>query len=202
VIVEDAVPHRRITSGAGSLALNRREHEQASDPRESLPAPDYEDYRLIHSLCRLFLDVSSISETPGEIPFRGFRLDMYELFERFVTEAFQRAARGTSFSNLAQKNFSLSEQSSDFPVTIVPDVTVCGQGTVVSIVDAKYKRTDSGFANHDFYQVLAYGTALNCPYTYLFFPTSEYAKDGQIKVKQSSVMINIYNSWNRQLFKC
>ena len=150
-----------------------------------------EDYRLIHSLCRLFLDASSISETPGEIPFRGFRLDMNELFERFVTEAFRRAARGTSFSILAQKAFSLSEQSSDFSVTIIPDVTIFGQGTVVSIVDAKYKRTDSGFANHDFYQVLAYGTALNCPHTYLFFPTSEYAKDGQIKVKQSPVTIDI-----------
>src|SRR6266850_7425000 len=47
-----------------------------------------DDYRLIHGLCRLFLDGSSISEKAGDIKFHGFLLDMNNLFERFVTQAF------------------------------------------------------------------------------------------------------------------
>jgi 5-methylcytosine-specific restriction enzyme subunit McrC len=150
-----------------------------------------DDYRLIHGLCRLFLDSTSISEKPGEITFRGFRLDMNVLFETFVTEAFIRAAKGTTFDVRAQKSYLLSEMSSAFPVTIIPDITVSKNGVVDSIVDAKYKKTDSGFANHDFYQALSYGIGLDCPRTYLFYPTSEYAKDGQISIRHSSVTVDV-----------
>jgi len=150
-----------------------------------------DDYRLIHSLCRLFLDFTSISEAPGEISFRGFCLNMNELFESFVIEAFLRVTKGTEFSALVKRSCLLSEDRSDFAVPIIPDVRIVNGGTVVSIVDAKYKKIEGDFANHDFYQVLSYGTALNCGRTYLFFPTTEYAIDGQVAVKNSSVTIDV-----------
>jgi len=111
--------------------------------------------------------------------------------KRFVTEAFVRVAQGTRFTVLPQRSYLLSEERSDFSITIVPDVTVFDGGTIVSIVDAKYKKTESGFANQDFYQILSYGTGLNCARTYLFFPTSEYATDGLILVKHSPVTIDV-----------
>jgi 5-methylcytosine-specific restriction enzyme subunit McrC len=150
-----------------------------------------EDYRLIHGLCRLFLDGTSISEFSGSFRFSGFRLDMNELFEKFVTESFVRAAKNSRFTVRPQGSYLLSEQRSDFSFTIVPDITIFDRGTVISIVDAKYKKTENGFANQDFYQVLSYGTGLNCARTYLFFPTTEYARDGQVVVTHSPVTINI-----------
>jgi len=150
-----------------------------------------DDYRVIHSLCKLFLENSSISEKAGAISFSGFHLDMNQLFERFVTEAFLRIAKGSSYSVLQQNGSPLSDDVSDFGITIVPDVTIFQHGEVVSIVDAKYKKTDGGFANHDFYQLLAYGTGLSCPSTFLFFPTSEYSADGQIRVRHSPVTIDV-----------
>lgn len=150
-----------------------------------------EDYELMHDLCRLFLDRASISEKRGRVRFRGFLLDMNELFEKFVTQAFVSVSRVTGFNVQAQKSRYMSEFESDFSVAIRPDVTVHYRGDVVSIIDAKYKRTLGTFENHDFYQMLAYGTSLNCPRTYLFYPTTEYDVEGRIQIRNAPVTISV-----------
>jgi McrBC 5-methylcytosine restriction system component len=46
-------------------------------------------YREVHDWCRLFIDLLSISDKPGERMFNGYLLDMNKLFERFVISVFK-----------------------------------------------------------------------------------------------------------------
>jgi len=162
-------------------AFNRRHYHRLN-----------EDYRLIHSLCRLFLDLSSINEMPGEIKFRGFLLDMNELFEKFVTEAFLRVTAGSEFDAHGQTPDYLTDDDSAFSVRIRPDIVITHRENTVSIVDAKYKRIEGIYENHDFYQVLSYGTALACNSTQLFYPATEEIAEGQLDIRNSPLKINIH----------
>jgi 5-methylcytosine-specific restriction enzyme subunit McrC len=146
-----------------------------------------EDYRLLHDLCRLFLDKKSISERPGAIGFRGFLLDMNELFEQFISTAFQVVGQKTRFVVVSQAPAYLSL----FPVRIRPDITIRAGHAVTAIVDAKYKRNFDVYDNPDVYQMLAYATALKCSRTFLVFPTSECDRDGPVEIVNSPVTIEI-----------
>lgn len=146
-----------------------------------------EDYRLLHDLCRLFLEKKSISEQPGMIGFRGFLLDMNELFEQFISTAFQVVGQGTRFVVVSQAPAYLSL----YPVRIRPDITIRAGHSVTAIVDAKYKRRFDVYDNPDVYQMLAYATALKCPRTFLVFPTSECERDGPVEIVNSSVTVEI-----------
>jgi 5-methylcytosine-specific restriction endonuclease McrBC regulatory subunit McrC len=81
---------------------------------------------------------------------------------------------------------------SPFPIEIRPDVVLSSGGVVVGIVDAKYKRVDDkGYENHDFYQMLAYGTALKSSRTYLFFPSTEVPSEKVVHIHNSPITIDI-----------
>jgi 5-methylcytosine-specific restriction enzyme subunit McrC len=146
-----------------------------------------EDYRLLHDLCRLFLEKKSISERPGAIGFRGFLLNMNELFEQFISAAFQVMGRKTRFMVVSQAPAYLSL----YPVRIRPDITIRAGHAVTAIVDAKYKRNFDVYDNPDVYQMLAYATALKCPRTFLVFPTSECDRAGPVEILNSPVTIEI-----------
>jgi 5-methylcytosine-specific restriction enzyme subunit McrC len=100
------------------------------------------------------------------IGFRGFLLDMNELFEQFISTAFQVVGRGTRFIAMSQAPAYLSL----YPVRIRADITIRAGHSVTAIVDAKYKQRFDVYDNPDVYQVLAYATALKCPRTFLVFP--------------------------------
>lgn len=146
-----------------------------------------EDYRFLHELCRLFLDRGSISETAGRVRFRGFLLDMNELFESFITAAFEVVGRASPLLVVSQATAYLSL----YPLRIRPDITIRKGGTTASVVDAKYKRSPQMYENHDFYQMLAYATALNCNQTFLIFPSAEYERDGPVAIVNSPVTIDV-----------
>jgi 5-methylcytosine-specific restriction enzyme subunit McrC len=146
-----------------------------------------EDYRLLHDLCWLFLEKKSISERAGAIGFRGFLLDMNELFEQFISTAFQVAGQKTRLAVVSQASAYLSL----YPVRIRPDITIRAGNIVVVIVDAKYKRRFDVYDNPDVYQMLAYATALKCPRTLLVFPTSECDRDGPVEILNSPVTVEI-----------
>jgi 5-methylcytosine-specific restriction endonuclease McrBC regulatory subunit McrC len=57
-------------------------------------------------------------------------------------------------------------------------------------VDAKYKRDAFGPQNSDMFQVIAYGTALRCFDTYLFYSETELAVDRVISVRNSPIVVN------------
>jgi 5-methylcytosine-specific restriction enzyme subunit McrC len=148
------------------------------------------DYRLLHDFCRLFLGNRAITEHAGDWQFPGFLLDMNVLFEDFVTVAFSVVARRTPFFVYPQKEGLLSEPTS-MPIRIQPDVSIYAGTRMVAIVDAKYKRLDGPVGNADIYQMLAYGTALQCSRTYLFYPTAGWDGDTVVDVRHSSVTIHI-----------
>lgn len=146
-----------------------------------------EDYEPIHRLCALFLATSSISEAVGRLPFSGFLLDMNKLFEKFVEQAFVTVGAKLGVEIWPQK----AERLADSPfVRIYPDIIVACAGTMVAIVDAKYKRDAFGPQNSDMFQVIAYGTALRCSDTYLFYPETEVAGEKTVPVRNSSIVVN------------
>jgi 5-methylcytosine-specific restriction enzyme subunit McrC len=161
-------------------AFDRRHYHRLND-----------DYRLIHGLCRLFLDGLSISEKAGDIEFRGFLLDMNNLFERFVTQAFKSCSAGAEFSIVAQEDNELSDAISAQDISICPDVLARRGDQVVAVIDAKYKRIVGAYKNHDLYQMVSYGTALGCSFTYLYYPATESEFQGSIFVKNSPIAIEI-----------
>jgi 5-methylcytosine-specific restriction enzyme subunit McrC len=146
-----------------------------------------EDYEPIHRLCALFLAAASISEAAGRLPFSGFLLDMNKLFEKFVEQAFVMVGAKLGVEICPQK----PEHLADSPfVRIYPDIIVACAGTTAAIVDAKYKRDASGPQNSDMFQVIAYGTALRCSDTYLFYPETELAVERTIPVRNSPIVVN------------
>ena len=88
-------------------------------------------------------------------------LDMNELFERFVTERLRRALRG----RLDVKGHHQDRLDKARSVTIKPDLLFSANRTPRFVADIKYKLTDDTAAgrNTDYYQLLAYTTALDLP---------------------------------------
>jgi 5-methylcytosine-specific restriction endonuclease McrBC regulatory subunit McrC len=108
----------------------------------------------------LFIDLLALSDSPGEITFYGYLLDMSELFERFVIAMFRKA--GEIVPLVAVKDHQSYALDLGNKIGINPDLTLEGPNRSMVAVDAKYKRTiGDGKAKHpDLYQIIAYCTAL------------------------------------------
>jgi 5-methylcytosine-specific restriction enzyme subunit McrC len=146
-----------------------------------------DDYRPIHELCRLFLACSSLSERVGTFGFRGFLLDLNLLFEQFVEKAFQTAVKQSRFSSMIQDERPLSLNKG--APNIKPDITVRRGTQVAIVVDAKYKKDEGGPQNPDIYQVIAYGTVLQCPDVYLLYPKTEIDSERDIPILNSEILV-------------
>lgn len=72
---------------------------------------------------------------------------------------------------------------------IEPDVTIRDGAAVISVADAKYKRDAGGPRNPGMYQVIAYGTVLNCPRTYLLYPNTELATEHDVPFLNSPILV-------------
>src|SRR5437016_6269406 len=133
-------------------------------PPRQCPVFDYDRlssrYREVHSWCRLFIDLLSISDNVGERTFNGYLLDMNLLFERFVISMFERAEEVVPLVSV--KHHTYYKLTLDGAIRICPDLTLNGPAKSTVAVDAKYKRTAAtGVAKHpDLYQVIAYCTTL------------------------------------------
>jgi 5-methylcytosine-specific restriction enzyme subunit McrC len=146
-----------------------------------------DDYRPIHELCRLFAECSSVSEHFGSIRLNGFLLDMNRLFEEFVETAFLNASQHSDRRVTRQGSTQLS-LSTGAP-KIKPDVTVWSADRVVAIADAKYKGGYATPPNADMYQVIAYGTVLDCPEVYLLYPQTEIEAERDFPVLNSPIVV-------------
>ena len=120
-----------------------------------------EHYRPALRLARLVLANLTLQDVLGETQASSFMLDMNELFERFVTERLRRALRG----RLDVKGQHQDRLDKERYVTIKPDLLFSANGTPRFVADIKYKLTDDTAAgrNADYYQLLAYATALDLP---------------------------------------
>jgi 5-methylcytosine-specific restriction enzyme subunit McrC len=146
-----------------------------------------DDYRAIHELCRMFLFYLSISEHVGSFTFRGFLLDMNRLFEDFVQKAFERVLSWGVMRPDIQGPRNLSPN----PVApfMRPDVVVREGEAVVVVADAKYKRDEGGPRNPDIYQVITYGTVLQCDRVFLVYPATELDSEHDFPIINSPIVV-------------
>ena len=127
-----------------------------------------EHYRPALRLSQLVLANLTLQDAVGEIQASSFMLDMNALFERFVTERLQRALRGR-LDVKAQHDDHLGMERDrhgrERKLAIRPDMVFRSAGSPSFVADIKYKLTDDAAAGRhpDYYQLLAYTTALDLP---------------------------------------
>ena len=112
-------------------------------------------------LAQLVLANLTLQDDIGDTKASSFMLDMNKLFERFVTERLRRALRG----RLDVKDQHEDRLDQHGTVAIKPDLLFRAGGAPRFVADIKYKLTDdtAGGSNADYYQLLAYTTALDLP---------------------------------------
>ena len=120
-----------------------------------------EHYKPALRLARLVLANLTLQDAVGETQASSFMLDMNKLFERFVTERLRRALRG----RLDVKDQHRDRLDDERTVAIKPDLLFQSDGSPRFVGDIKYKLTDdaAGGRHPDYYQLLAYTTALDLP---------------------------------------
>ncbi len=135
-----------------------------------------EHYKPALRLARLVLANLTLQDAVGGTQASSFMLDMNELFERFVTERLQRALRG----HLEVKSQHRDKLDEERTLTIKPDLVFRSGGFPRFVADIKYKLTDeaAGGRHADYYQLLAYTTALDLPEGVLIYCLNANRPDG------------------------
>ncbi|MGH9057621.1 MAG: 5-methylcytosine restriction system specificity protein McrC [Acidimicrobiales bacterium] len=88
---------------------------------------------------------------------QGFLLDLYQVFENFVTVTVSQALERIDGRRQAEDPHTLDEEGE---INIRPDLVWRVSGQPAAVIDAKYKaEKPSGFPEADLYQALAYATA-------------------------------------------
>ena len=120
-----------------------------------------EHYTPALRLARLVLANLTLQDAIGATQASSFMVDMNKLFERFVTERLQRALRG----RLDVKSQHADHLGEERRLAIKPDLLFRSSGSAKFVADIKYKLTDDDARgrNPDYYQLLAYTTALDLP---------------------------------------
>jgi 5-methylcytosine-specific restriction enzyme subunit McrC len=126
-----------------------------------------EDYRLLHALCRFFLENTGPSHEVGDHTTLPFLVDMAALFERFVAQ-WLKAHPVEGIETRAQEHIFIGE-SEDLQFRIDLLVTNSVNGKVLAVVDTKYKVPDSP-STSDVSQVIAYAEAKGCQEAILVYP--------------------------------
>ena len=111
-------------------------------------------------LARLVLAGSGITNRAGGEGASAFLVNMNTVFESYLEHRLRRALRGR-LQVSGQHGASLDH---DDRVGIRPDLVFSRSKRAVYVGDAKYKLTEGGFGREaDYYQLLAYTTALDLP---------------------------------------
>lgn len=128
-------------------------------------------YRPALSLARLVLRNVTLVDLPGRTKASSFLLDINELFQRFVGDRLARRLGGRlEVSEEPVHHLGLGRK-----VAMQPDLVFrAADGQVVYVGDAKYKLTGTGLGRStDYYQLLAYTTALRLPEGVLIYCQTE-----------------------------
>ncbi len=121
-------------------------------------------------LARLLLSNLTLLDQSGDRSASSFLVDMNRLFEDFVTHRLRRELRGR-LELRSQFDTHLGVRSQ---VPIRPDLVFRNRGREVYVADIKYKLTaDARTRTSDYYQLLAYTTALNLPEGLLIYCLAE-----------------------------
>ncbi|WP_439690571.1 McrC family protein [Curtobacterium sp. SP.BCp] len=111
-------------------------------------------YATVLPLASLVLSGASIEQRAGSLVGAGFLVDMWSVFEDFVTAALREAFRPYGGELVAQY---ASKLDVDGTVKIAPDLVWLVDGQVRACIDVKYKVEKHGqYPNADLYQMAAY----------------------------------------------
>lgn len=111
-------------------------------------------------LARVLLENLTLVDRAGKTHAAAFLLDMNVLFERFVTARLTELLRG----RLDVRPQTHAHLGAGRQVLMRPDLEFHRADSTVYVADTKYKLTDDGAARTaDYYQLLAYTTALDLP---------------------------------------
>ena len=141
-------------------------------------------------LARLLLERLSLVDQSGEHAASSFLLDMNQLFEDFVTNRLRRALRGR-LDVLAQVSNYLDAGRT---VQMRPDLVFRRRGTELYVADIKYKTTAHARAlPSDYYQLLAYTTALDLPEGVLIYcREDDGAQAREVMVRHSGKTLHTF----------
>jgi 5-methylcytosine-specific restriction enzyme subunit McrC len=157
-----------VPTGARRLLL--RELARFEEVADTYVAPDAIDRVVVTRLNRhympalrlatLVLRNTALLDRAGAADASAFLVDMNDLFQRFLTDGLRRALRG----RLAVDAEPSRWLDRAHVVAMYPDLVFRAGNQAVYVADAKYKLTGTGRArNPDYYQLLAYTTAMNLP---------------------------------------
>lgn len=111
-------------------------------------------YSAVLPLASLVLSGASIEQRAGSLVGAGFLVDMWSVFEDFVTAALREAFRPHGGALVAQYASTLDVEGT---VKIAPDLVWLIDGEVRACIDVKYKVEKHGqYPNADLYQMAAY----------------------------------------------
>ena len=149
-------------------------------------------YRPALGLARLLLDNLTLVDQRGGTTAASFMVNMNDLFERFVTERLRHALQGHLIVE-SQKEGHLDEGNQ---VRIKPDLRFRhpGSGSVTYVGDIKYKLTaDATARSADYYQLLAYTTALNLPEGVLIYCQADGGEPaGEVTVRHAGKKLHVW----------
>jgi 5-methylcytosine-specific restriction enzyme subunit McrC len=118
-------------------------------------------------LAELILSGNSIDQAPGHLRLSGFLVNMAKVFEDFVTATLSAALAAHEGTCRPQDRLYLDDGEQ---IAMRPDLVWYRGGTPIGVIDAKYKaEKPSGFPDADFYQLLAYATALGLHHAHLVY---------------------------------
>lgn len=143
-------------------------------------------------LARLILSNSSFAFTTGNIAVSSFIVDMWKVFEDFVTVAL-RECLGLNPQNFPQnaQGRKLWLDQNQRKIELLPDLSWWEDGQCRFVGDVKYKFTKEG-ENSDIYQMLAYITATRLECGLLLYAASHkadqtYTLPGNLRIKVKSL---------------
>jgi 5-methylcytosine-specific restriction enzyme subunit McrC len=147
-----------------------------------------EDYRLLHGLCRFFLEqYSGPSQLSGNYLMAPFLVNMPRLYELFVAE-WLAAHLPSPWQLQAQESATVGYEGLRFEIDLV---IFDEAGSPVAILDTKYKSPEKP-DTRDFSQVVTYARIKGCNQAVLVYP-APLARPLDVRLRDTRVSSLIFD---------
>lgn len=151
------------------------------------------------ALASLVLSGSSVEQRAGSVVASGFLVDMWSVFEDFVSAALREAFKPCGGVLVSQYQSTLDV---DGAVKIAPDLVWVVDGVVRACIDVKYKVEKHGqYPNADLYQMAAYCRRFGLGEGWLVYAAGGSAPVGTVRslggpvLRRSAVFLDLPSKW-------
>jgi 5-methylcytosine-specific restriction enzyme subunit McrC len=140
--------------------------------------PLNEHYQPALALVRVVLEGFGLTQAAGGLSAHSFLVDMNKLFEKWIGDELS-SRLWPALEVVEQRNVHLSISPR---VTMTPDLVFRRGAEIVFVADVKYKLTGGLARTDDYYQLLAYTTAMRLPRGLLIYCRADTAPERVITV--------------------